>query len=76
MTRRGALACRQLVELITDYLEDALTPAERVRVEDHLSHCGDCAAYLAQMRCLIALARDGEQDVPASTEAQIGRAHV
>jgi len=57
------------VELITDYLEDALTPAERVRVEDHLSHCGDCAAYLAQMRCLIALARDGEQDVPASTEA-------
>jgi anti-sigma factor RsiW len=44
------LTCRQLVELVTDYFEDALTPVERARFEAHLSDCPGCDAYLAQMR--------------------------
>ena len=44
------LACHELVELVTDYLEDALAPLERARLERHLDQCAGCREYLAQMR--------------------------
>ena len=44
------LACRELVELVTDYLEGALPPVERARFEEHLADCRHCRAYLDQMR--------------------------
>ncbi len=46
--------CRQAVELVTDYLEGALTPAERARFEAHLSGCPHCTEYLREMRVTIA----------------------
>jgi anti-sigma factor RsiW len=49
------LACRQAVELVTDYLEDALPRGQRRRFEVHLATCADCTEYLAQMRAIIAL---------------------
>ena len=48
--RRKDLVCREAVELVTDYLEGALTPADRARMEAHLSTCPHCSEYLAQMR--------------------------
>ncbi len=54
----ASVACRQLVELITDYLEDTLPPARRRAVQAHLDACGNCLEYLAQMRQVIALNRD------------------
>jgi anti-sigma factor RsiW len=48
------LACRELVELITDYLDGALGAAEQSRFEAHLSGCAGCRAYLAQMRTTVA----------------------
>jgi anti-sigma factor RsiW len=50
------IVCREAVELVTDYLEDALTQAQRRRLEAHLAHCPDCPEYLAQMRAIVALA--------------------
>jgi anti-sigma factor RsiW len=44
------MSCRELVELVTDYLEGALAPADRRRFEAHVTECDGCAAYLAQMR--------------------------
>lgn len=44
------LTCKELVELVTDYLEGALPPAERVRFDEHLSTCPFCTTYLDQMR--------------------------
>jgi anti-sigma factor RsiW len=44
------LNCNELVELVTDYLEDALPPADRARFEEHLADCPGCEAYLGQMR--------------------------
>ena len=44
------LTCHELVELVTDYLENALTHAERARLEAHLDVCQGCREYLAQMR--------------------------
>ncbi len=44
------LTCQELVELMTDYLEDALSQADRLRFEEHLGICPGCATYLDQMR--------------------------
>jgi anti-sigma factor RsiW len=49
------LSCRELVELVTDYLEGALPEGERARFEDHISRCDGCEVYLAQMRQTIEL---------------------
>ena len=53
---RRVIVCREAVELVTDYLEDALTQAQRRRFEAHLAHCPDCPEYLAQVRAIVALA--------------------
>jgi anti-sigma factor RsiW len=44
------MPCRELVELVTDYLEDRLPPHDRARFEDHLAECEHCREYLEQMR--------------------------
>jgi len=56
LLRRRDLACQQAVELMTDYLEDALNRAARRRLEAHLAACEHCTEYLAQMRETISLA--------------------
>ena len=59
------LTCRDVVELLSDHLEGALSAAQRARVEAHLAACPDCLAYLAQLRTTIgALGRLREHDVP------------
>ncbi len=50
MTDAEALSCQELVELVTDYLEDALGSVDLRRFEDHLGDCGKCQQYLAQLR--------------------------
>ncbi len=44
------LTCQQLVELVTDYLEGALSSSDQVRFQAHLAMCRYCTAYLAQMQ--------------------------
>jgi anti-sigma factor RsiW len=48
------LTCRELVELVTDYLEGELLDDERMRFEDHLARCAGCRRFLDQMRLTIA----------------------
>ena len=49
------LTCQELVELVTDYLDEALPPTERQAFETHLGGCSGCQTYLAQIRQTIAL---------------------
>jgi anti-sigma factor RsiW len=49
------LACRELVELVTAYLEGALEEGERARFDAHIADCPHCTAYLEQMRDTIRL---------------------
>ena len=44
------MTCKELVEVITDYLEGALPAEDRARFERHLGKCEGCHAYLDQMR--------------------------
>lgn len=53
--RTGALTCRELVELVTDYLEGALPPEDRARFERHIAGCRGCTTYLGQMREMLRL---------------------
>lgn len=52
--RRRAVVCQEAVELVTDYLEDALPRRDRARLEAHLAECPHCREYLAQIRAIIA----------------------
>ncbi len=53
MTVTDVINCQELVELVTDYLEDALSPADLRRFEEHLAGCGKCTEYLAQLEATI-----------------------
>jgi anti-sigma factor RsiW len=46
----GDLACRELVELVTEYLEGGLGASDRARFEAHIAACDHCRAYLEQLR--------------------------
>lgn len=50
MTHNNELSCKELVEIITEYLEGTLPPPERIRFEAHLKDCEGCRNYLGQMR--------------------------
>ena len=53
---RRDLVCQQVVELVTAYLEGALSRSGRRRLEKHLGGCAHCTEYLAQIRETIRLA--------------------
>jgi anti-sigma factor RsiW len=55
------MTCQQLVELVTDYFEDALTPEERVRFDAHLEACPGCVTYLEQVRTTMQLVRRADE---------------
>ena len=69
------LECREVVEVVTDYLEGAMPPGERLRFDHHLALCEDCQAYLEQMRTVIRVAgRPAVDAVPPETMAGLLRA--
>jgi anti-sigma factor RsiW len=44
------MSCKEFVELVTDYLEGRMTPAELERSAKHLEACDGCSTYVEQMR--------------------------
>ena len=52
---RHGLACQEMVELVTEYLEGTLSRSQRRRFEAHLAGCEHCTEYLEQMRATIRL---------------------
>lgn len=56
MSQAAAFNCEQIVELVTDYLEGALPPEERLAFEQHVSACASCRGYFTQMRTVIRVA--------------------
>jgi anti-sigma factor RsiW len=62
-----ALTCHELIELLSNYIDDALSDGDRRRVEEHLALCDGCATYLEQMRETIRMTgRVTEDQVPES----------
>jgi anti-sigma factor RsiW len=72
MSEANDIACREVVELLTDYLEEALGAPDRRRLEEHVSACGGCTNALAQMRETIRLTGTlTEDDLPAPLRGSI-----
>ena len=72
MTELPEMPCRELVEVITDYLEDALTERDRLRMDEHLAECDACRDYVEQFRQTIALAGRVEPErLPDATRNEL-----
>lgn len=56
------MTCQEVVELVTDYLNGALTVPDRARFEAHLAECEACTAYLQQMRTTVELSGHLDED--------------
>jgi anti-sigma factor RsiW len=66
------MACRELVEVVTDYLEGTLPVDDRQRLEEHLADCPYCAAYIEQMReTIAALGAVGDESISAETRHEL-----
>ena len=50
------LTCKELVEVITDYLDGAMHDVEHARFERHLAECSGCTAVVSQFRTTIEVA--------------------
>ena len=59
------MTCKELVDLITEYLDGALSAADRRRFEQHLDRCSYCRLYMEQMRQTIsAVGHLSEESIP------------
>ena len=53
MSTKDELSCQQVVELVTDYLENVLLQEMCKRLEEHVAECPGCENYLKQMQLTI-----------------------
>jgi anti-sigma factor RsiW len=61
------MTCRELVELVTDYLEGALPADVHARFDEHLADCPHCTEYVRQIEVTIALSGRVGEDVLSPT---------
>jgi predicted anti-sigma-YlaC factor YlaD len=63
MTMPGGISCREVVEIVTDYLDGALPPDVVARLEEHLEVCDPCRLYIEQIRQTARLAAAAESEL-------------
>jgi anti-sigma factor RsiW len=69
---RNPLLCRELVELVTEYLEGTLSRRDRARFDAHIARCPNCTEYLAQFRETLRLTGTlRTSDIPPEAEAAL-----
>ena len=72
MASPADMTCKELVELVTEYLEGAMSAAEWQRFEQHLNQCSGCRTYLEQMRQTIqSVGRLSEESLPPAARDQL-----
>lgn len=65
LRRQKKLTCRELVELVTEYLDGTLSRRDHARFEAHLRACTNCTQYVEQFRETVRLTGTlQESDVP------------
>jgi anti-sigma factor RsiW len=69
------MTCRQVVQLLTEYRDGALSSADRARVEEHLAGCDACTAFFAQLRTTQRVVAElAAVEVPAALRSDLLRA--
>jgi predicted anti-sigma-YlaC factor YlaD len=56
------LSCQEVVELVTEYLENALLPKMRKQLEEHVAECPGCEHYLKQVQLTVSMLRQLSQE--------------
>lgn len=64
------LTCKEITELITDYLEGRMGLADRMRFQMHVGMCKHCRAYLKQMKVTVAALGEMPDDVEMPADVQ------
>lgn len=66
------MTCQELAEIVTDYLEGAMSVPDRARFDQHLAVCPECRRYLEQMRQTVAaLGRLPAEPIPPEIERKL-----
>ena len=69
---QNQLNCQEVVELVTDYLEQALLPEMQAQFEEHIAECPGCDTYLEQVQQTIMLLRKlSEQQMFPKTKQEL-----
>ena len=72
MSSQEEMACRELVEVVSEYIEGRMPEADRARFDAHLEECPYCVEYVAQMRQTIeALGEAPEESISPRTRTQL-----
>ena len=67
MSSTRSLTCKELTEVLTDYLEGTMALEDRAALEAHLALCEGCVTYVDQMRQTITTVRElRPEDVEAT----------
>jgi hypothetical protein len=66
------ISCQEVVELVSDYLEQALPADDAALLEQHLNFCDGCVWYVDQVRTTINVVGElRAEDVPEETKAKL-----
>jgi anti-sigma factor RsiW len=66
------MTCEEGIALLADYLEDVLSPGLLGQLEEHLSRCASCRAYLATYRKTRSLATDASRvEMPEELKSRL-----
>jgi anti-sigma factor RsiW len=69
------ISCRELVELLCDYVSNELPPQRRDHVEQHVARCPSCAAYFQSYSVVVRLTRRlPDAPVPAGLAQRLSAA--
>ncbi|MCX6621847.1 MAG: zf-HC2 domain-containing protein [Acidobacteria bacterium] len=70
--RHDALECREIFELLSEYLDEHLSPEECERVRRHIDDCGPCVDFLESLRRSVALCHEcGPVEKPSPLPAGV-----
>jgi anti-sigma factor RsiW len=66
------ISCQEVVELVSDYVEQALPAEEAAVFEQHLNFCDGCVLYVDQVRMTIdAVGQLRAEELPEETKAKL-----
>jgi len=66
------IACVQIVEMVTEWMEGGFDDPTRSLVEEHLVLCAPCNAYVTQIHQIVRAARDLDVAAPPAADVRRG----
>ena len=68
------MTCKDLVDLLSEYVDGELDPATARQLEEHLRGCVECTAFLNTFRKIRSMTRESvEAAMPAELRARLRR---